>query len=228
VTADARSGLTVLFDLDGTLTDSRRGIAASIRHALARLGRECPSDETLAAYIGPPLRGTLSTLLGTADEATIEAALGHYRSRYDAVGLYENRVYDGIPEMLEATARLAGGLFVVTAKTRHTATRIVDHFALARHFRAVYGAEPGGRFDRKADLIAHLLETGAVAAQTTVVVGDRGLDITAARANGLRSVGALWGFGGEAELAEAGADHLCPSPAALPACLVRLGAATSR
>jgi phosphoglycolate phosphatase len=216
------TGLTVLFDLDGTLTDSRTGIAASIRHALARLGRACPDDAALAAYIGPPLRGTLSALLGTADEALIEAAIGHYRARYDAVGLYENRLYDGVPEMLEATARLGGGRFVVTAKTRHVATRIVDHFALARHFRAVYGAEPGGRFDRKADLIAHLLETGVIAAETAVVVGDRGLDITAARANGLRSIGALWGFGDERELADAGADHLCASPTALPAYLTRI------
>lgn len=217
------SGLAVLFDLDGTLTDSRAGITASIRHALERLGRACPDDDVLAAYIGPPLRGTLSTLLGTTDPAVIDTALAHYRSRYDDVGLYENRVYDGVPEMLEATARRADGLFVATAKTRHAATRIVDHFALARHFRAVYGAEPGGRFDRKVDLLAHLLETGVIRAETSVMVGDRGLDITAAKIHGLRSVGALWGFGDERELAGAGADLLCESPRALAGCLDRIG-----
>jgi phosphoglycolate phosphatase len=216
------SGLTVLFDLDGTLTDSRAGIIGSIRHALDRLGRPCPADDVLAAYIGPPLRGTFSTLLGTPDPALIETALAHYRARYDDVGLYENRVYDGVPEMLDGTARLAGALFVATAKTRHAATRIVAHFDLGRHFTAVYGAEPGGRFDRKIDLLAHLLETGVIRAETSVMVGDRGLDITAAKLHGIRSIGARWGFGDDRELADAGADALCESPRALPACLARL------
>ncbi|HKW91422.1 MAG TPA: HAD hydrolase-like protein [Methylomirabilota bacterium] len=213
--------LTVLFDLDGTLTDSRAGITGSIRHALGCLGRECPDDEALATFIGPPLRGTFRTLLGTQDPALIETAMRHYRARYDDVGLFENRVYDGVPEMLEATARLAGTLLVVTAKTRHAATRIVAHFDLTRHFTAVYGAEPGGRFDHKADLLAHLLETGVVRSENAVMVGDRHLDIAAARAHGIRAIGALWGFGDARELTEAGADLLCESPRALAGCLAR-------
>src|SRR5260370_26764210 len=96
--------LTVLFDLDGTLTDSRAGITASIRHALDRLGRECPGDEVLATYIGPPLRGTFTTLLGTSDPALIETALAHYRARYDDAGLFENAVYARAPQMLQTAA----------------------------------------------------------------------------------------------------------------------------
>ncbi|MGH2782216.1 MAG: HAD hydrolase-like protein [Candidatus Rokuibacteriota bacterium] len=216
------SGLTVLFDLDGTLTDSRAGIAACIRHALGRLDRPCPDDDALACYIGPPLRGTFSTLLGTADVALIETALAHYRARYDEVGLFENRVYDGVPEMLRETARLADGMLVVTAKPRRAAVRIVAHFDLARHFTAVYGAEPGGRFDAKVDLLAHLLEAGAIRAETSVMVGDRGSDVSAAKINGIRSIGALWGFGDDRELADAGADVLCERPGALAARLTRL------
>src|SRR6185503_18833608 len=121
-------------DLDGTLTDSRAGITGSIRHAMTRMGRDCPDAEALAVYIGPPLRGTFATLLGTTDPTIIE-----------------NAVYEGVPEMLEAAARLAGTLLVVTAKTRHAATRILSHFGLARHFHGIYGAEPGGRFDHKAE-----------------------------------------------------------------------------
>jgi phosphoglycolate phosphatase len=216
------SGLTVLFDLDGTLTDSRAGITACIRHALDRVGHPCPDDDALATYIGPPLRGTLSTLLDTKDEALIEAALAHYRARYDDVGLFENRVYDGVPEMLEDAARCARAMFVATAKPLHAATRIVAHFGLARHFQSVHGAEPGGRFDAKVDLVAHLLETGLIRAETSVMVGDRDSDITAAKAHGIRSIGARWGYGESLELADAGADLLCESPRALAACLRRL------
>lgn len=218
------SPLTVLFDLDGTLIDSSAGITGCIRHALGRLGRTCPDDDALAAYIGPPLRGTFRTLLGTTDSALIEAALAHYRARYDETGLYENRVYDGVPEMLKSAGRIADAMFVTTAKLQPAATRIVAHFDLARHFTAVYGAEPGGRFDSKIDLLAHLLERGVIRAETAVMVGDRELDITAAKVHGLRSIGALWGFGDPRELADAGADHLCESPRDLAACLARASA----
>ncbi|HJR02152.1 MAG TPA: HAD hydrolase-like protein [Methylomirabilota bacterium] len=218
------SALTVLFDLDGTLTDSRAGITACIRHALDRLGHPCPGDDVLATYIGPPLRGTFSTLLGTTDADLIETALAHYRARYDDVGLFENRVYDGVPEMLEESARRARAMFVATAKLRHAATRIVAHFDLARHFESVHGAEPGGRFDAKADLLAHLLETGVIRAETSVMVGDRGSDIAAARIHRIRSIGAQWGYGARRELADAGADLLCESPRALAAGLDRLEA----
>jgi phosphoglycolate phosphatase len=212
----------VLFDLDGTLTDSRAGITACIRHALGRLGRACPDDDALAAYIGPPLRGTFSTLLETTDAALIDAALSHYRARYADSGLFENRVYDGVPEMLETAGRVAGALFVATAKLQSNAARIVAHFDLARHFTAVYGAEPDGRFDSKADLLGHLRGTGVIRAETSLMVGDRGLDIRAAKINGIRSIGALWGFGDRRELADAGADLLCEHPRALAACLSRL------
>jgi phosphoglycolate phosphatase len=217
------SDLAVLFDLDGTLTDSRVGITGSIRHAMTCMGRDCPDDDALAAYIGPPLRGTFATLLGTTDADVVETALGHYRTRYDDVGLFENAVYDGVPEMLEAAARVAGTLLVVTAKPRRAATRILTHFGLARHFQGIYGAEPGGRFDDKADLIGHLIEGGAIRAESAVMVGDRHLDIAAARTHRVRAIGALWGFGGRRELTEAGADLLCEHPRALAACLARPG-----
>ncbi|HEY7040292.1 MAG TPA: HAD hydrolase-like protein [Methylomirabilota bacterium] len=212
---------TVLFDLDGTLTDSRPGITACIRHALDRVGHACPDDEALAVYIGPPLRGTLSTLLGTTDPALIETALGHYRHRYDTVGLFENRVYDDVPALLEALARRGHAMAVATAKTRQAATRIVEHFGLAGHFTAVYGAEAGGRFDAKIDLLAHLIESGVIRAGQAVMVGDRASDIVAAKINGIRSIGALWGYGEPGELADAGADVLCATPAALLDCLAR-------
>ena len=101
-------------------------------------------------------------------------------------------------------------------------TRIVDHFGLARHFAGVQGAEPGGRFDTKASLLAHLLETGVIRAEAAVMVGDRESDIAAAKRHGLRSIGALWGYGCAGELAAAGADLLCERPQAMAACLETL------
>jgi phosphoglycolate phosphatase len=210
----------LLFDLDGTLTDPRAGIVASIRHALGRLDRPSPDDDTLATFIGPPLRGTFAGLLATDDPALIERAIVFYRERFADTGLFENHVYPGIPAMLEAVA--PGRKFVATVKPTVFAERIVRHFGLAHHFAGVYGAELDDRLDDKADLLAHLLRRERLAAAGTVMIGDRAGDVRAARANGVASVGVLWGYGSERELAEAGADRLCASPAGLVACLADL------
>jgi phosphoglycolate phosphatase len=209
----------LLFDLDGTLTDPRPGFVRSVRHALDRLAAACPTDDVLASFIGPPLRGTFATLLQTADGALIERAMALYRERYAAVGLLENAVYHGVPEMLEAVRGHASPLFVATAKPREYAERIVKHFGLDRHFARIYGADLGGRFDDKADLLAHLLAEEGVRPDGAVMVGDRGSDMIAARANGVRAIGILWGYGSEAELVEAGAARLCSTPAQLARCL---------
>ena len=215
------SAPALLFDLDGTLTDPRPGIVGCLRYALDRLGRDCPDDDVLATCIGPPLRGSFATLLDTRDPALIEEAVRLYRERFAAIGLFENRVYDGVPGMLD---RLRGGgpLLVATSKMAEYAERIVQHFGLAPYFAGVYGAEPGGRFDDKAELLAHLLRRERLVAATTVMIGDRAVDVIAARANGLRAIGVLWGYGSERELREAGAEQLCATPAALPDVIARL------
>jgi phosphoglycolate phosphatase len=214
------TGPTLLFDLDGTLTDPRPGIVGCLRHALARLGRPCPDDDALAACIGPPLRVSFAALLDTRDGALIEEATRLYRERYGVTGLFENRVYDGVPEMLE---HLRGGrLMVATSKMAVFAERIVTHFGLAPYFSGIYGAEPGGRLDDKVELIAHLLGRERLAADTAIMIGDRAFDMVAARANGLRAVGVLWGYGSERELREAGAERLCATPVELPAVIAQL------
>ena len=215
------SAPALIFDLDGTLTDPRVGIVGCLRYALQRLDRPCPDDDLLATFIGPPLRGTFATLLDTHDRALIEAAVGFYRERVDAVGLFENRVYDGVPEMLEQL-RVAGPLLVATAKMSEFAERIVQHFGLAPYFAGVYGAQPGGRFDDKADLLAHMLDRERLLPDRTVMIGDRGLDVVAARANELRAIGVLWGYGSERELREAGVAHSCAAPPTLPEVVARL------
>ena len=215
---DRRDRLTtrvLLFDLDGTLTDPRPGIVGCIRFALDRLRVACPDDDVLASYIGPPLRGTFATLLDTSDAERIEEALRLYRQRFADTGLYENTVYEGVPAMLDTVGRLARAAYVATSKPAVYAERIVSHFRLGHHFQKVYGAELDGRWDNKAELLAHVLATEGVEPRTSVMIGDRATDIIAAKANEVRSIGVLWGYGSEAELTDAGPDMLCRTPSEL-------------
>ncbi|HMG76980.1 MAG TPA: HAD hydrolase-like protein [Pyrinomonadaceae bacterium] len=202
----------LLFDLDGTLTDPKPGIVGCIRFALDQLTVACPGDDALVQYIGPPLRATFGTLLGTADAQRIEEAMAWFRQRFSETGLFENNLYDGVPPMLERTSQMAAAAYVATSKPAVYAERIVKHFGLDEHFRKVYGAELDGRFDDKAELLAHLLATERVSPDVAVMIGDRAVDMRAARANGLRAIGVLWGYGSERELVDAGADMLCRTP----------------
>jgi phosphoglycolate phosphatase len=213
----------LLFDLDGTLTDPMPGIVGSMRFALDQLAVACPSDDVLAGYIGPPLRATFATLLGTTDVQRIEEAVAFYRLRFAETGLFENHVYDGVPAMLEESGRTAVAMYVATSKPGVYADRIVKHFGLAGHFRKVYGPELDGRYEDKAELLAHLLKAEQLAPKAAVMIGDREADVRAARANGLRSIGVLWGYGSEQELVDAGADILCRTPRNLAAELESLG-----
>lgn len=209
----------LLFDLDGTLTDPKSGIVGSLRFALSQLKAPCPTDDALANYIGPPLRGSFATLLGTDDSDRIEEAMQLYRQRFADTGLFENRVYDGVPEMLDRAGSAATAVYVATSKPAIYAERIVQHFGLAKHFRKVYGPELDGRYEDKAELLAHLLSRESVAAEAAVMIGDRAADVRAAKKSGVRSIGVLWGYGSERELIDAGADMLCATPGELGDCL---------
>jgi phosphoglycolate phosphatase len=209
----------LLFDLDGTLTDPKPGIVGSLRFALAQLAVPSPTDDVLAGYIGPPLRGTFATLLGTNESDQIEEAMRLYRQRFADTGLYENRVYDGVPEMLELVGSAATAVYVATSKPAIYAERIVRHFGLAHHFRKVYGPELDGRYEDKAELLAHILTRESVEPEAAVMIGDRAADVRAAKASGVRSIGVLWGYGSEQELIDAKADALCATPCELVAVL---------
>ena len=207
--------IAALFDLDGTLTDPREGITRSLAHALERMGIEPPALDELVFAIGPPLRGSLARLLGTDSPAAVERAIALYRERFADVGLFENRPYDGIVEALESLHATGARLFVATSKPTIYARRIVERFGLAAHFVDVHGCELDGTREDKRDLLAHLLPHHGLDGATTVMIGDRGADMRAARHHGLHALGALWGYGSGDELREAGADALCERPSAL-------------
>jgi phosphoglycolate phosphatase len=209
--------MVLLFDLDGTLTDPRPGIVGSIRFALDQLGSPCPSDDVLAAFIGPPLRATFASLLETTDASRVEAAMDLYRQRFASSGLYENRVYAGVAGMLEQVGEMATAMFVATSKPAVYAERILQHFGLDDHFKKVYGSELDGRREDKVELVAHLLASEGLDAEAAMMIGDRAADILSAKANSVRSIGVLWGYGSEQELLEAGADVLCRTPSELTA-----------
>ncbi|WP_369958459.1 HAD family hydrolase [Pseudomonas benzenivorans] len=197
----------LLFDLDGTLTDPREGITRSVQHALVRLGIEAPDLASLEHFIGPPL---LQCFMHSydLDEATAWQAVGHYRERFAAVGLYENRVFDGIAALLEALNGQGRRLYIATSKPTLFAERIAAHFALARHFQAIHGSELDGTRSDKAELIGHLLAEESLAARDTLMIGDRKHDLIGARRNGLDAAAVGYGFGSAEELqAEAPTYH---------------------
>ena len=210
---DRRSAL--LIDLDGTLTDPAEGIIGCFRLALETLGRSPPPAAELTWIIGPPLRGCFAEALGA--EGDPEEALKIYRGRYSTEGLFEAVVYDGVKETL-ADLRAAGTrLFLCTAKPLVYAERILSHFDLERHFEAAYGDELGGRFQDKADLVAHILESEGLEADDCGMWGDRKHDVLAASRHGIPTIGALWGYGGAEELRTAGAAAFCDAPSEVPA-----------
>lgn len=205
---------TLFFDMDGTLIDSAVGITGCVTYALEQLGVPVPPQAELRRWIGPPLRASFSTLFD--DPADTEAALVHYRECFEARGWAGHEIYPG---MAEAIASLhAGGhrLAVVTAKNEPHARKIVDHLPFGHLFEDVIGATLDGRLSRKPELIAEALHRLRLAPAACWMIGDRHMDIEGARHHGMRSIGVLWGFGGEAELRGAGARILADEPAQLP------------
>jgi phosphoglycolate phosphatase len=209
----------IFLDLDGTLTDPKIGITRSIQYALRALDQPVPAEQDLLWCIGPPLKTSFRTMLG--NEVLAERAVTLYRERFSDVGIYENSVYDGIPELLAA---LAAGprLFVATSKLTMFAERIIAHFALVQYFERIFGAGPDDAHADKTALLHYALEQSGLEGRRAIMVGDRSFDMIGARNNQMTSVGVLYGYGSEAELRGAGAQHLCATPQDLRTVLDRL------
>ena len=204
--------MNLLFDLDGTLTDPLAGITSCIVYALDKLGKRLPPGERLRWCIGPPLRDSFAKLLATDDTAFIEKAVAFYRERFGTVGLYENEVYDGISDVLAALQNYGHSLYVATSKPTVYAERIIDHFALQRYFKCIYGSELDGTRGDKTSLLSHILQTQLFSASEAAMIGDREHDMIGAKNNGMRGFGVLWGYGTKDELQTSGAHAVFKAP----------------
>ena len=206
----------ILFDLDGTLTDSAEGIINSVTLALTHFGLPVPDREYMKAFVGPPLRGILISH-GVRPE-DVEEAMTIFRSRYLTVGKYENKPYPGIREMLECLRSHGHKLYVATSKPEIQAVDILEHFDLARYFDLIAGAAMDKARDTKAAVIAYLLEQAGDMTQA-VMVGDTAFDVTGAAAHGIPTIGVAWGYGKVAEMEAAGAAAIAKDPGELLALL---------
>ena len=207
---------TVLFDLDGTLTNPEEGITRSIQFAIMRAGRQ-PIDRTdLVKYIGPSLRETFAILLGSESSVeNIQQMVTDYRERYSETGWRENHIYPGIADMLNLLKSHGYRLYVATSKPHIYANRILEHFGLDQYFTGVYGSELNGVMDDKSELIANIVQKEELKVQDTIMAGDRKYDIAAALNNKILPVGVTYGFGSSEELSAAGAKYLVNTPSEL-------------
>ena len=203
----------IFFDLDGTLTDPAQGITNSFIHALKFYGLPIPSYPELCKLIGPPLPYSFETTFGFDHDKAMEA-VAKYREYFSTKGLFENKVYEGISELLQTLKEQGKHLLVATSKPEEYSIKIIDHFGLSRYFDFVCGSLMDESRSKKAEVIAYALERcglGQGDKEKVLMVGDRFHDIEGAKANGLKSCGVLFGYGARQELEEAGADYIVKS-----------------
>lgn len=202
----------IFFDLDGTLTDSQEGILNSLRISLALFDIK-KTDEQMRVLIGPPLMETFRKTLGLSSEQA-EKAADAFHTYYEEKGIFENRVYDGIPTVLESLKKSGKHLAVATSKPELTSIRILEHFNLAPYFDFICGSNMDETRSNKADVIAytmHKFDLTEKDAAKIIMVGDRNNDIIGAHQNGIEAVGVLYGYGTKAELEKSGANYIVES-----------------
>ncbi|MCD7885856.1 MAG: HAD hydrolase-like protein [Lachnospiraceae bacterium] len=211
----------ILFDLDGTLTESGTGIINSVLYALKKNGIEESDREKLRAFVGPPLSESFQRFYGMSKEQSLHM-VDDYREYYLERGWKENFVYEGIPQVLETLRGQGRKLIVATSKPEETSKRILTYFQLDGYFELIAGATMGEGRNKKGEVIAYALsqimekERKSIDTARMLMVGDRLNDVDGARENGLSCVGVLYGYGSQKELEEAGALAICPEVRNLP------------
>lgn len=202
----------LIFDLDGTLTDSKPGILGCLKKVIDARGMADPGP--LDRFIGPPVEEWVTDLLPNASKDEQSELAREYRACYDREGWCNNSVFTGVREMLVELHELGFSLYVCTSKQQHFAVRILDAFELSVLFTAIYGDKAEYASHSKIDLLASLLREQKLDRDNTWMIGDRSFDIDAAHANGVRCLAAGWGYGSTEEHAHADVVALAPADVA--------------
>ena len=203
---------SVLFDLDGTLTDSGLGITKAVQYALGQMGYEVPERESLVTFIGPPLHSSFRKHYGM-DEATSVEAVRQFRVYYNEMGgILENEVYDGVRELLAGLKAAGKRLYIATSKPDAAAKRVMHHFGLDEFVPDIVGGTDDPDRNTKGKVIAYVLREFGVDPATAIMVGDREHDIHGAAENGIPAIGVTWGYGDREELEGAGAAVTFDTP----------------
>lgn len=222
-----------LFDLDGTLTDPAEGITKSVQYALRAFGIEAEDPEALCTFIGPPLAESFQRYFGFSPEQAGEA-IGKFREYFSEKGLYENRLYPGITEMLAELKKAGAILMVATSKPEKFAEQILSHFRLRKYFDCVAGADMEEKRVKKGEVIRYGLDKLSaclgrrVSAGECLMIGDREHDVLGAREAGMDCAGVRYGYAGPGELEQAGAVYIAESPGELQEFLLLAMAAASQ
>ena len=199
----------ILFDLDGTLTDPKIGITTCVQYALHKMGIEEPDPDRLEPFIGPPLTDSFCEFYGMSGEEA-QQAVHYYRERFSTVGLFENEVYPGIPELLARLKEDGRKLAIASSKPTVYVKKILEHFSICEYFDIIVGSELDGTRCRKEEVVEEAL--GQLSADAkfrkrdAVMIGDRKFDIEGAKAHQILSIGVNYGYAADNELVEAGAD----------------------
>lgn len=209
---------SILFDLDGTLTDSGEGIMNCVELALQHYGIPIPPREELRIFVGPPLQENF--LKFGIPQEEIDNAIKVFRSRYLTVGKFENFPYPGIPELLQKLKSAGHHLYVATSKPESTAREILDKFELSPYFDIICGATMDGTRQSKADVIQYLYDQTSETLPT-IMVGDTSYDVEGANAHHIPTIGVAWGYGSVAEMVDAGAVAIAQSVDELYELLIR-------
>lgn len=197
----------LLFDLDGTLTDPFEGITRSVEYALNAFGIEVEDRRVLAPFIGPPLVESLTERYGFTMEDAV-AAVAKYREYFAVKGLYENELFEGIPELLSNCRKAGYKISMATSKPTHYARIIAEHFDIARYFDAIHGSSLDGTRITKSSVVAEAVSEEHLDPTRALMIGDRRHDVEGAGEHGIRTVGVLYGYGSREEHEAAGAAYI--------------------
>ena len=211
----------LFFDLDGTLTDSSPGIIRCINHALAKLDCDAADELRLRGMIGTPLAEIFPKLTGRRDPAFVRRAIEAYRERFNEVGIFENSLYPEMADALEGWHADGHTMRVVTIKPGVAASRVVEHFGIAKFFAGVHGPAANDRSPDKKKLIGAALKQTKAARRAIVMIGDRAEDVLAARHHDIRAIAVGWGYGDREELKAARPERVVDTVADLAAWILR-------